>query len=100
MATTRDTTPALTTAAVVTIRIPCGTGSDLVTEAESRLSRTDGVADVLIEELRRLDPKLSATNITIGVTIHWATKLSNGEVRARLADVSGLESVTLSDAQD
>lgn len=63
MAITSDNDPESTTAAVVTIRIPCGADSGLVTDAEERLSRAEGVADVTLDELHSIDPKLSATVI-------------------------------------
>ena len=95
MATTSDNDPESITTAVVTIRIPCGTNSDLVTDATERLLRAEGVADVTVDELQGIEPQLSATIITVGVTLHWTTRITDTEVRARLADVPGLESVGL-----
>lgn len=93
MATTSDNDPESITIAVVTIRIPCGTDSDLVTEATERLSRAEGVANVTVDELQRIEPQLSATVITVGITLHWTTRIADTEMRARLADVPGLESI-------
>lgn len=93
MATTSDNDPEATMTAVVTIRIPCGADSDLVTDAEERLSRAEGIGDVTIERLYSIEPQLSATIITVGVTLQWTTTIADAEVRARLADVSGLESI-------
>ncbi|WP_143423271.1 hypothetical protein [Halegenticoccus soli] len=95
MATISDNDPESITTAVVTIRIPCRTDSDLVTDAGKRLSRAKGVADVTIDELQGIEPQLSATVITAGVTLHWTTRIADTEVRARLASVPGLESIHL-----
>lgn len=95
MATTSDNDPESITTAVVTIRIPCGTDSELITDAKERLLRAEGVADVTIDELQRLEPQLSATVITVGITLHWTTRLADTEVRTRLADVPGFESLAL-----
>lgn len=93
LATTCDNDPESITTAIVTIRIPCGTDSNLVTDAEKRLSRAEGVGDVTSDRLYSIAPELSATVITVGVTLQWTATIADAEVRARLADVSGLESV-------
>ena len=93
MAITSDNDPGPTTTAVVTIRIPCGTDSDLVTDAEDRLSQTENINAVTVDELRSIDPKLSATAITIGITLRWTTTMTDTEVRNRLAEIPGLESI-------
>lgn len=89
--TTND--PAPTTTAVVTIRIPCGADGDLITDAEARLSRAEPVDSVTIDGLHTIDPKLSATVITVGITVRWTTRLTDTEARERLAEVSGIESI-------
>jgi hypothetical protein len=93
MAITSDSDPELTTTAVVTIRIPCGADSDIVTDAEERLSRAEGIDTVTIDELRSLNPNLSATVVIVGITLRWTTAMTDAEVRSRLAEVSGLESI-------
>ncbi len=93
MAITSDNDPEPTTTAVVTIRIPCGADSDIVTDAEERLSRAEGIDAVTIDKLRSLDPKLSATVVTVGITLRWTTAMTDAEVRCRLAEVPGLESI-------
>jgi hypothetical protein len=93
MAVTNPNDPEPTTTAVVTIRIPCGADGDLVTDAEERLSRAGNVDDVTIDELHRIDPKLSATVITVGVTLRWTTTMTDAKMKDRLAEVSGLESI-------
>ncbi|OSP05548.1 hypothetical protein B9H04_08840 [Halorubrum ezzemoulense DSM 17463] len=93
MAITSDNDPEPTTTAVVTIRIPCDTDSDLVTNAEERLSRAEDIDTVTIDDLHGIAPKLSATTITVGITIRWTTTMTDAQVRRRLAEVPGLESI-------
>lgn len=93
MALTNDNDPVATTTAVVTIRIPCGADGDLVTDAEERLSQAAGITDVTIDELYSIDPKLSATVVTVCVTMKFTTPTTDTEIRKHLADVPGLESV-------
>ncbi|WP_340101767.1 hypothetical protein [Salinibaculum salinum] len=93
MAVPNTTDPESTTIAIVTIRIPCGADGDLVTDAEKRLSRTETIDDVTIDELNSIEPRLSATLITVEITVRWATAIGEEEIRNRLADVSGLELV-------
>lgn len=93
MALTSDNDPEATTTAVVTIRIPCGADGDLLTDAEKRLTRAAGTADVTIDELYSIDPKLSATLVTVGVTMKFTTPTTETEIRKHLADVPGLESI-------
>ena len=91
MAVTSTNNSAATTTAVVTIRVPCGADGDLVTDAEERLSRGEDVNAVTIDELHSIDPKLSATIITVKITLHWTA--TDEEISDRLAEVSGLESI-------
>jgi len=94
MALPNTTDPAPTTIAVVTIRIPCGAEGNLVVDAERRLSRLKIIDDVTIDELDSIEPQLSATLITVDITVHWATAISEEDIRDRLAGVSGVESVS------
>ncbi|EMA14844.1 hypothetical protein C435_15127 [Haloarcula marismortui ATCC 33799] len=87
------TDPESTTTAVVTIRVPCGADRDLVADAEKRLSRPETIDDVTINELDSVEPQLSATQITVEITVQWPTANSEEEIRDRFADVSGLESI-------
>jgi len=93
MAVTNTNDSAATTTAVVTIRVPCGADGDLVTDAEERLSRVEAVNAVTIDELHSIDPKLSATIITVKITLHWTATMTDEEISDRLAEVSGLESI-------
>ncbi len=90
---TKNNDPESTTTAVVTIRIPCGADRDLVTDAEERLLGVEGINDVTIDELHSINPKLSATVITIGITLRCTKTMADVEVRKRLAEVAGLEAI-------
>jgi len=94
MAIPDTTDPAPTTIAVVTIRIPCGADGNLVVDAERRLSRLKIIDDVTIDELDSIEPQLSATLITVDITVQWATAIGEEDIRDRLAGVSGVESVS------
>jgi len=68
MAITSDNDTRQTTM-TVTVRVPNGADGDLTTNAQRRLSRADGVFDVTVTELRGVEPGLSATLVTIVVTV-------------------------------
>ena len=93
MAVTNTNDSASTTTAIVTIRVPCGADGDLVTDAEERLLRVEDVATVTIDELHSICPKLSATVITVEITVRWTATMADEEISERLAEVSGLESI-------
>ena len=93
MAISSDNDPGPTTTAVVTIRIPCGADGDLVTDAEERISRPEDIDAVTVDDLHGIAPKLSATTITVGITIRWTTTMTDAQVRRQLAEVPGLESL-------
>ena len=95
MAIPNTTDPAPTTIAVVTIRIPCGAEGNLVVDAEKRLSRLKIIDDVTIDELDSIEPQLSATLITVDITVRWAMAIGEEDIKDRLAGVSGVESVNL-----
>ena len=93
MTITSDKDPEPTTTGVVTVRIPCGADSDLVTDAEERLSRAENIDAVAVEELYGIDPKLSATVVTVGITLRWTAAMNDAQVKRRLTEVPGLESI-------
>ena len=93
MALTSDNDSVATTTAVVTIRIPCGADSGLLTDAEERLAQAAGTVDITIGELYSIDPKLSATVVTVAVTMEFTTPTTDTEIGNHLADVPGLESI-------
>ena len=93
MAVTNTNDSPSTTTAIMTIRVPCGADGDLVTDAEERLSRVEDVDAVTIDKLHSIDPKLSATVITVEITVRWTATMTDEEISDRLAEVSGLESI-------
>lgn len=93
MATISQTDRRETTTVVVSVRIPNGADGDLATETERRLARAAGVSDVIVEELRGLEPELSATVVTAAVTIETAGEQTRRELRDRLAKRSFVEGI-------
>jgi len=85
MAISSDTTTRQT---VVTVRVPHGTDGDLTTETQRRLRRADGVLAVTVESLRDLQPGLSATEVTVAVTVE--TDRRDTAVAAALGDLTGV----------
>ena len=85
-----DTTQRTTTVRVA-IRVPNGADGDLVTNAEQRLMRTVGVVRATIDELHAIEPGLSATRVTATITVESRSSLPPPKLRARLADVSGVD---------
>jgi len=71
MAITDDKTDRQTTtvAAIFAVRIPDAVGDDLMTDVERRVSRIDGVESVSIDAFRDLEPQLSATVVTVDLTV-------------------------------
>lgn len=82
----RDQEIRQTSDVVVSVRIPHGADGDLATEAEGRLSRADGVVDVTVEGLRGLEPGLSATVVTVDVTVETISGVS-----VELDEITGVE---------
>ena len=64
-----------------------------LTDAEERLLRAEDINTVTVDDLHGIDPKLSATAITIGITLCWTSTMTNAEMRRRLVEVPGLESI-------
>lgn len=98
MAVTRTDEPESTvqTATVIgTVRVPNGADGDLALEAERRLSQAERVAETTVEGLRALEPRLSATVVTVEVTIRTEGDVSAAELRDRMEAESGVEDVEL-----
>jgi hypothetical protein len=93
MVLTSDNDVESTRDAVVTIRIPNGTDESLVAHAMTRISRADAVRTVTVQEVRELDPRLSATVATIGVRLEVVSTTTADEVGVQVSAVSGVESV-------
>jgi hypothetical protein len=91
MAITSDNDTRQTTTLVVTVRVPNGADGDLTTNAERRLSRADGISAVTVAELQELQPGLSATNVTIRVTVETAEARTTQAVEDTLAGQTGVE---------
>lgn len=91
MAITSDTETRQTTTLVVTVRVPNGADGDLTTNAERRLSRADGIFAVTVEELRDLQPGLSATNVTVRIRVETAEARTTQSVEDTLAGQTGVE---------
>ena len=90
MPTPNTTDPAPTAIAAVTIRIPCGADGALIADAEERLSRIDHVDAITIDELHSIDPKLSATVITVEITIRWISPMTAEKISEQLTEAPGL----------
>ncbi|WP_226013564.1 hypothetical protein [Halomicrobium salinisoli] len=90
MAITSDDETRQTNEAVVSVRVPDGADGDLATEAERRLSRADGVSDASVEGLRGPDPGLSATVVTVDVTVE-TTAGGRSRVGVALDEITGVE---------
>lgn len=93
MTITSDTETRQTNDVVVSVRIPNGTDGDLTTEAERRLSRADGVVDVAVEGLRGLEPGLSATVVTVAVTVEFDRGADGVAMPEALGELTGVEMV-------
>jgi hypothetical protein len=91
MTPTTDTETRQTTM-TVTVRVPDGADADLTTDAQRRLSRADGVLAVAVEDLRGLRPGLSATEVTIRVTVETDAPTTQS-LRESLTDRTGVEAV-------
>jgi hypothetical protein len=74
MASKRDTKTHHTATTDVTVRIPDGAEADLTTEAARRLTRTTGVQSVTVNGVRDISPGLSATAVTVRVTVETTGK--------------------------
>ena len=81
-----------TTTATARIRIPHGGDGDLVDNAERRLSQATSV-EATVEALAGIEPDLSATVVTVEVTIVLDDPMTDALLCERLADAPGLESI-------
>ncbi len=78
------------TTALVAVRVPRNSDVDLASDAERRIARADSIADVTLDELHGVEPRLSATIVTVAVTVKTT---DNTGIIDRLADAHGIESV-------
>lgn len=87
--TTRQESTQVT--ATVSVRVPQNTDDDLATDAQRRLSTIDTVQDAQIEGFQNIDPRLSATVITVVAAIETGQSVS--ELREALGETVGVESI-------
>lgn len=87
--TTTEKTVQRTTTISLEIRVPNDGDRDLVTDAEQRLTDTDGVARAIIDELHDIEPGLSATRVKATTTVETAS-VSDSALRDRLTDRVGV----------
>ena len=91
MAITSDNDTRQTMTLVVTVRVPNGADGDLTTNAERRLSCADGILAVTVEGLQELQPGLSATDVTVRVTIGTDEPRPTQWVADTLGEQTGVE---------
>lgn len=90
MAIPSDSADSIATA-ILTVRVPRDSNADLATDAERRLGRIDGISEVTVDGLRDIEPRLSATVVTVAVTIDSTVAVA--ELRDRLADATAVEGI-------
>jgi len=83
--------PVTTVPAVVSVRIPDGSDTSLVTDAQCRINGVEGVRAVTVDGIEGVDPRLSATVVTVAVTIEGTAPV--GELRDRLTDTACIETI-------
>jgi hypothetical protein len=83
---------AATWTATVAVRVPARADGDLASCACRRLETARGVRDVEARRLRTVDPGLSATVVTLDVSVD-APGVDGGTVEQRLAAAPGTERV-------
>ena len=78
-----------TTTVDVTIRIPGSAIGDLVTEAERRLGGVDGIHVVSDTDVRGINPRMSATLVTVVATIEYT--ITTDKLRNRIVDTACID---------
>ena len=89
--TPTDTNRVATTTVDVTIRIPDLAIEGLVDEAETRLGGIDGIHAITVADVRGVNPRLSATLVTITGRIEHTVSVD--ELRERLAATVCIETI-------
>ena len=88
--TTRDEPTTMT--AAVAVRVPEHATGDLLADAEGRLARVDGVSDVDVDGFQSIQPRLSATVVTVSATIETTHSRSTlQETLSQTVAVEGIE---------
>jgi len=80
-----------TVTAVLAVRIPDSSGADLATDAERRLGRVEGVRAVTVDGLRGLEPRFTATLVTVAVTTESTAAVE--DLREQLSDAVCVDTV-------
>ena len=91
MAITTGTTAPTQTTGIVAVRIPRGSDAGLATAAERRLAAIEGVRGVTVEEFRGLEPRLSATVVTVEIGIDSTVPVA--ELRDRFAASTSIDAI-------
>lgn len=91
MAITHETTESTQTTAIVAVRIPRGSDAGLATDVERRIERIEGVHEVAVEDFRGIEPRLSATVVTITVSIDSTVPVA--ELRDRFAASTSIDAI-------
>lgn len=89
MEPTTDETESTATA-IVAVRVPRDLRDDVMTATERRIARADGVTEMTVDGLRGIEPRLSATIVTVAVTIQTSDSTA---IVDRLTEMHGIESV-------
>jgi hypothetical protein len=92
MAITTQLTESTQITATVSVRVSQNTENDLISAAEQRLSAIETVSDASVTGLDDIDPRLSATVVT--VTAGLDTDATVTDVREALSETVAIEAVT------
>jgi hypothetical protein len=92
MAITTQPTESTQITATVSVRVSQNTENDLISAAEQRLSAIETVSDASVTGLDDIDPRLSATVVT--VTAGLDTDATVTDVREALSETVAIEAVT------
>ena len=91
MATTDETAQHRTVTAVLTLRVPASSGADFATETRRRLGDVAGIESVGVDGLVGLEPQMSATLVTVAVTVESAASVA--VLRQRLEEEVAVEGI-------
>jgi hypothetical protein len=77
----------------VAVRVPCGSDRTLATATTRRLETAEEIDGVEIAEVIGLQPTLSATVVTVSVSLQTTDECSRTVVESALETVPGLEQI-------
>lgn len=98
MAITDDRAQHTTITAVLTVRVPDASGADLATDTRRRLDRVAGIETVTVDGLRGLEPQMSATLVTVAVTLECTVSVTT--LHERLGDAVAVEGIEQSSIRE